>query len=123
MVSYSKQTSASPNPLARFSHSKRYDLSTQWTLRHLPKGGRLLDYGCGTGVLLNRVLESDPTAKVYGFEPYMSPKGPFPVFRTAAECARERYDVITSFEVLEHLRAPQTEEFFDVVDRQLAPDG
>jgi len=69
---------------------------------------RVLDFGCGAGDLLERVVPKDAVA--HGVEPnvqfreYLVSKG-LTVF-PKAENIEEKYDVILSFHVLEHLKDP-----------------
>lgn len=55
-VGYSKQTLESPNPIARYAHRKRYELSVGKAIKVLGKNASLLDYGCGEGDFLKKYL-------------------------------------------------------------------
>ena len=71
---------------------------------------RLLDYGCGLGFFLDNAFEA-------GFEPngvefnqyaldYMARRYAYRAFHFSKLDPTERYDVITMFDVIEHLRDP-----------------
>lgn len=81
------------------------------------KPARLLDYGCGLGFFLDAAY--DHGFEVEGVEfneyarEYIRKRYRYPVFGPGEIDARERYDVITMFDVIEHLHEP-----FDTI-RQL----
>jgi 2-polyprenyl-3-methyl-5-hydroxy-6-metoxy-1,4-benzoquinol methylase len=71
---------------------------------------RLLDYGCGLGFFLDSAFEA-------GFEPsgvefneyaleYIRKRYAYRVFHFSDQDSSERYDIITMFDVIEHLRDP-----------------
>ena len=58
------------------------------------KDARILDYGCGTGVFVQRMREHGFRG-IDGYDPFTSPSRP-----------HGRYDIITCFEVIEHSTDP-----------------
>jgi SAM-dependent methyltransferase len=71
---------------------------------------KLLDYGCGLGFFLDSAFEAG--FEVYGLEfnryaiEYMRKRYAYPVSHSADPAPRETYDVLTMFDVIEHLREP-----------------
>jgi len=81
-----------------------------------PRGGRLLDFGCGTGHLLKRVSADFETVG-YDSSPYARTRARINareavILEEWASLAPESFDVIVSLHTLEHLRRPR-----DVVPR------
>lgn len=74
------------------------------------KPARLLDYGCGLGFFLDAAY--DHGFEVEGVEfngyarDYIRKRYRYPVFGPDELGAREKYDVITMFDVIEHLHEP-----------------
>jgi hypothetical protein len=83
----------------------------------------LLDFGCAAGELLARIRVQFPNANLYGLDPYSSGGNGYIHLRDLADCDGLTFDVITAFEVLEHLDGARTEEFFALVRTHLAPQG
>ena len=86
---------------------------------------RLLDYGCGLGFFLDAAYE-------YGFDPegvefndyalgYIRERYRYTAYGPDEFRPRDPYDVVTMFDVIEHLREPF--EMLDSVHRLLAADG
>ena len=69
MSNYDAQTINSRNPIARFSHRTRVEKSIGLAKDRI-EFGRFLDYGCGSGVFVERMnrLRSEIA---YGYEPFM----------------------------------------------------
>jgi 2-polyprenyl-3-methyl-5-hydroxy-6-metoxy-1,4-benzoquinol methylase len=88
------------------------------------KPARLLDYGCGLGFFLDAAY--DHGFEVEGIEfndyarAYIQKRYRYPVFGPEALESREKYDVITMFDVIEHLHEP-----FQTIDqmRELLTDN
>lgn len=122
-VSYDRQTVASPNPLARFSHAKRQNLAEQLVLEYLPDGGRFLDFGAGDGRLLGNLRKHVSADQLHGYEPYMAAQFGYHRVASISEAEPQSYDVIGAFEVLEHLNPAEIDEYEAMVRRLLKPGG
>lgn len=124
-VEYSKQTISSPNPIARFAHRTRYQLSLQLALEHIGlEPSALLDYGCGQGDFLKLAHQNNPHVRLVGYDPESTYKADtFQSVSSVDELADESIDVLTSFEVLEHLYDEERLLFYASATRLLKPDG
>lgn len=97
----------------------------------VPRGGKLLDIGCGTGNLLAAArdagyevtgIEMDRNAARFAKEQLgMQNIFPLTISEFADQHAGERFDVVTFFEVLEHQAAPV--EFLQKVKGCVNPSG
>lgn len=123
VTDYERRTTHSRNPLARFSHRARLKQAMALIRRYLPEGGAMLDFGCAGGELLRRVRQELPGARLYGLDPFSAPGDGYTHLRGIPECEGRSFNVITAFEVLEHLNASATEEFFALVSGYLRRDG
>lgn len=125
MSSYDDETINARNPLARYAHRNRVERSVALAQPLLgTAGGRLLDYGCGSGVFVARM--SQLGAECVGYEPHMAERnrGSLPVFSSLADIeTRAPYRLITLFETIEHLTDDETGAFFEFARRSLAPGG
>ena len=62
------------------------------------KPAHILDYGCGKGVLIEKLRKLFPRIQIDGYDPAV------PKFANRkAGCLREKYDLILCFAVLEHI--------------------
>src|SRR5258708_31156311 len=96
-----------------------------------PRGGELLDIGCGTGNFLAAArdagyrvtgIELDGTAARFAKERVgLQRVFPLTISEFAEQHADEKFDVVTFFEVLEHQAAPL--EFLQKVSMVLKPRG
>jgi SAM-dependent methyltransferase len=96
-----------------------------------PRGGELLDIGCGTGNFLAAArdagyrvtgIELDGTAARFAKERVgLQRVFPLTISEFAGRYAGEKFDVVTFFEVLEHQAAPV--EFLQKVSMVLKPRG
>jgi SAM-dependent methyltransferase len=123
VTEYERRTTHSRNPLARFSHRARVKQALALIRRYLPEEGAMLDFGCAGGELLRQVRAGFPEARLYGLDPFSAPGDGYTHLRSPAECNSLLFDVITAFEVLEHLDATRTDDFFSLVSEHLAPGG
>jgi SAM-dependent methyltransferase len=124
MVSYERQTVDSPNPIARFAHRSRVAKSVALAEKYLPQEGTVVDFGAGTGLFLSRLGDKRRDAGLYAIEPFMPPATDprihyvpdFPALRLEA-------DLITAFEVCEHLLDDEPEKFLADAERSLKASG
>jgi hypothetical protein len=123
ITDYERGTTHSRNPLARFSHRARQREAMALIRQYLPESGVLLDFGCAGGELLRQVRRKFCVAQLYGLDPFSSPGQGYTHLRAPPECGRLSFDVITAFEVLEHLNQSATEEFFALVGKHIARGG
>ncbi len=90
-----------------------------------PRGGRLLDFGCGTGNLLRRLSEH---FEAYGYDASPAARALSRVVAPDAVVLEEwgsveqnSLDVIVSLHTLEHLKQPRTA--VETLAKKLAPGG
>lgn len=122
-ISYSRQTVDSINPLARFAHRNRIQKSISLALA-IPCSGRVLDYGCGSGVFLSALLELKYVA--VGYEPFMQERirKDLPIYKEFTDVMElGPYNLITLFETIEHLSNTELEDFLDRCESLLLPSG
>jgi len=96
-----------------------------------PRGGKLLDIGCGTGNFLAAAhnagyevtgIELDRNAARFANERLgLQRVFPLTISEFAVQCSEEQFDVVTFFEVLEHQAAPG--EFLQKVKACVRPHG
>jgi 2-polyprenyl-3-methyl-5-hydroxy-6-metoxy-1,4-benzoquinol methylase len=124
MVSYDRQTIHSPNPLARFAHRSRIAKSVALAEKYLPKKGVVIDFGAGTGLLLSTLGDRRSDASLYAIEPFMpSASDPRIHYVPDFEALNLNPDVISAFEVCEHLTDAETERFLANAQHCLKADG
>jgi SAM-dependent methyltransferase len=74
--------------------------------RHIPAGSLVLDVGCGSGAFRKHL----PQCTYRGLDPFAEPESAPDVIRQSLpehlEEARGRYDVVTAFQVIEHVDDP-----------------
>ena len=123
LIAYDRQTYNSPNPVARLAHRARYGIADHLIQKYLEPSGAMLDFGCGDGRMLKRVRMFYPEAHLVGYEPLM--KGVADGYERAVvedDAWARPYNLVTAFEVLEHLEDDEICHFFDLVDKALRPD-
>jgi hypothetical protein len=125
VVSYEKQTVDSPNPLARFAHRSRIQKSLAIVAEHLPAGGTFADFGAGTGLLLSEFSNQRPDATLYGIEPFQTPYYPGNVTYVPdlPSLKPSSVDVISAFEVCEHMYESEIRDFLAQSLETLTPQG
>ncbi|MDD4933209.1 MAG: class I SAM-dependent methyltransferase [Methylacidiphilaceae bacterium] len=123
-VSYAKQTVSSPNPLARFPHRARHATALGLATEAVPRGGALLDFGCGDGHFLRQCAQQRPGLKLFGFDPgWKGGADGYAFVSSLRELPDRQRDAICAFEVLEHLYDPELTDFFEESRRLLRPGG
>lgn len=124
MPSYDRQTLNTPNPLARYAHRKRFAYSLSMVEQVLPEGGRLLDYGCGPGQMLQALAAERPDAELVGYDPFVDAGGGgYRQVKDTGDLDEASFDVVSALEVCEHLDATETGALFAEVKRLLKPGG
>ena len=124
MSNYDVQTIYASNPLVRFAHRNRVRRSLALALPRL-RDGKLLDYGCGSGVFVSEVIARHPGCAV-GYEPFMTERShaSLPIFDTLARLELEGpYNLITLFETIEHLSDEELGAFLNFAGKVLTPTG
>lgn len=124
MSDYDASTINAPNPLARFAHRSRVKRSLGYVRGRL-SAGKVLDYGCGSGVLVASLLDEKPNCAV-GYEPFMEERSrpDLPIYGTIEEAASHGpFGTVTLFETIEHLSEAELDQFLAECDRLLADDG
>ena len=131
-VTYARQTHDHPDPLARFAHRRRLarsmDMVLAWlTGRH--GNQRLLDYGCGKGRFLNELHlrmteEKRSNVTLMGYEPFMKSRFPtYEIVSSIGEVPAGSVDIMTCFEVCEHLNGEDTRAFIACAHEKIVKGG
>jgi 2-polyprenyl-3-methyl-5-hydroxy-6-metoxy-1,4-benzoquinol methylase len=111
---YERATVQSSNPLVRIAHRSRIKKCVELAAPRL-EIGKVLDYGCGTGLLVSILNKIKPGCAV-GYEPFRTERfeKDTSVFSQYADIERRApYSTITLFEVIEHLNNESIKEFLD----------
>lgn len=130
---YAKKQVGSRSRLISWSHGARFQIGLE--LSRGFAGKRVLDYGCGDGMYLALLMESEaPPAKAVGAEVAAdlieSNRSRFGAFQGLEFCTTEAlkapqynggFDAVVCMEVLEHM--PDLDGYLDEFDRLLAPGG
>jgi SAM-dependent methyltransferase len=125
MENYGDYTYNARNPLKRFSHRKRFNKS----IAAIPVNDdvRLLDFGCGDGLFLNRLKSVlNEKGKLMGYEPFLQSISENTVAITASweDVVKEApFHYVTCFEVLEHFDENQQKEMLKKISQLLDDDG
>ena len=114
--------------LAEYEHLPRYVFA-----KTMAEGARVLDFGCGTGYGTAILAESaqsvlgvdiDTSALQWASENHLSPKLKFEQRSDLGEgLPKESFDIITCFEVIEHVDGPTQMDLVRSLSRLLAPNG
>jgi len=113
-IPYDRQTINTPNPFARFSHRRRMANSVALAEKLLPENGVILDFGAGTGVFLRAFATERPDATLFAVEPFMRRSSTSNVtYIESLKSLRRKVDVISAFEVCEHLDDDRLDGFLD----------
>jgi len=129
-MAYSQWTTGSRSAIKRFSHNARIDRAIG--LLDPQAEDRILDYGSGDGMLLRRIHERQPGARLAGFEPRISEEARqrtagipnlVGIFDSIEQLADFLPTKIACLEVLEHLRPDDIDLALSNFRRVLASDG
>lgn len=121
---YATNTINASNPFARYAHRTRVKVSLSLTHELLAPGATLLDYGCGDGHFLRELLLAEGAVRAVGYEPYLTQRvdESLPIVTSLSDIQRP-LDLITIFEVIEHLPDDDFREFLDFAHDAVAPHG
>jgi SAM-dependent methyltransferase len=123
-ITYEEQTVRSGNPLARFAHRTRMTMAIDLVTELCAGCGTVVDFGAGPGLFLHTLGETRPDVMLVGHDPYMAPT--FPEVKYAESLDRiapKSVDVLTAFEVCEHLYANELDMLLADASRVLKPEG
>lgn len=135
---YAERTYASPHWIVRFPHQRRYAEMAGLVRRLQPHS--ILDYGSGAGEFLIGLFTdgtAPPTATAVAYETMLSPStladletnlaagnvGGRVTMASRAEHLAGPFDLVLCMGVLEHMTLTARHEFYDTMDRVLAPGG
>lgn len=135
MVSYASYTYESRHRMVRYAHLQR--LKNQAKLVHALNPKTWLDYGTGDGGLLLKMNENGLIPKhVTCYEPIermaddlkknlgsIVDKSNIEVVSDIDDLDNKKFELITSFGVLEHLPLPERIKFYRTLEQRLAPSG
>lgn len=125
---YADYTYKCKKPLRRYSHQRRIAMSLSFIDRYLPKNGSILDFGCADGYMLGQLGPLRPDCKATGFEPYPDADTPTCGVKIYHDYDRlladgGKFDIVTCFEVLEHLSYKGREAVIGNITKLLKPGG
>lgn len=124
MVSYDRQTINALNPLARFAHRTRVTKSVALVEKYLPQKGVIVDFGAGTGLLLSTLGDARSDATLCAIEPFMPPANDSRIhYVPNFKSLKLEPDLVSAFEVCEHLTDAETDEFLSNVQYSIKADG
>ncbi|WP_244848789.1 bifunctional 2-polyprenyl-6-hydroxyphenol methylase/3-demethylubiquinol 3-O-methyltransferase UbiG [Caballeronia sp. SL2Y3] len=123
-ISYEEQTVNSINPLARFAHRTRMTMATELVTGLCPARGTVLDFGAGPGLFLHTLGESRRDITLIGHDKFMAPAFAEVKYAESLDTvASQSVDVLTAFEVCEHLYPREVDALLDDAARILKTDG
>jgi 2-polyprenyl-3-methyl-5-hydroxy-6-metoxy-1,4-benzoquinol methylase len=123
-ISYEEQTVKSGNPLARFAHRSRMSMAIDLVTRLCGRYGTVVDFGAGPGLFLHTLGATRPDVTLVGHDPYMAPTFPEVKYAESLQTVAPRsVDVLTAFEVCEHLYANELDALLEDASRILKPSG
>lgn len=123
-VPYREQTINTPNPVARFAHRQRYKFSLERVAEDAPRGGTVLEYGCGEGYFLTFLARVRPDLRLYGYDPESTPSGKgFSAVESLNAIGDGSIDFICCYETLEHLYTDEIAFFLGHIKRVLSENG
>ena len=122
---YLRQTLEAPNPLSRYAHKARHEVALGLASKKLKPGGTLLDYGCGPGMFLSKLKAQRPDAQLFGHDirPTTESTAQFTFIPDMQTIDDHSIDIVTCFDVLEHMFDDEREALWAEVKRLLTPGG
>jgi SAM-dependent methyltransferase len=123
-ITYDQQTINARNPLARHAHRARMMLAQRVVREVCAQWGTVVDFGAGPGHFLHELGRVRPDIKLIGHDPFRAPDYPEVRYEEAmAGIESGSVDVLTAFEVCEHLYAHEVVNLLDEAQRILKPAG
>lgn len=123
-ISYEEQTVNSGNPLARFAHRSRMTMAIDLVSKLCANRGTVVDFGAGPGLFLHTLGEARPDVTLIGHDIFMAPAFPEVKYAESLDSvASHSVDVLTSFEVCEHLYDNELSALLSDAARILKPNG
>jgi SAM-dependent methyltransferase len=123
-ISYEEQTVNSSNPLARFAHRTRMAVALQLATRACPDHATVVDFGAGPGLFLHTLGQSREDLCLIGYDPFVMPAYPEIAYAGSLnQIGEASVDVLTAFEVCEHLYPQEMAQLLDDATRIMKPDA
>ena len=123
-VSYGRQTVDSVNPAKRVAHRARLKRAVSIANNYLEPQSALLDFGAGPGKFLKDVEKIRTDVTLFGYDKFKNEsKNGLNYVKTLGELPNESIDVLTAFEVLEHVIDEDLESFIREAKRLLTNSG
>ena len=124
-----RMTTASPNPLRRFSHGTRFERAVDLALAI--DGRTVLDFGAGDGTFLRRLEAAAEGRTLVGFDPDASllslalsrDHADIEMVTRLDALGDRRFDLVTCFEVLEHFAGTGLVARISELGDRVAPAG
>lgn len=120
-ISYAQQTIDAPNPFRQYAQRDRLKKSIALASA-LANGTKILDYGCGSGTFVERLVNLNVNA--VGYEPIMKERANsnLPIYSQLGDLGDlGPYGLVTLLETIEHLSDGELDVFVDTCDRLLLP--
>ncbi len=95
----------------RYVYTRRVQALSALLARLLPKGAKVLDVGCGDGLIAHRILAARPDLKVRGIDVLKRPFTHIPVGTFDGRripYPADAFDVVTAVDVLHHTEDPRS---------------
>ncbi|SAK77386.1 Methyltransferase domain protein [Caballeronia hypogeia] len=123
-ISFEEQTVNSANPLARFAHRSRMSTATGLVSNLCRERGTVVDFGVEPGLFLQSLGEARPDVSLIGYDLSMpSTSSQVKYVESLATVAARSVDVLTAFEVCEHLYDDELDALLADAARILKPNG
>lgn len=123
-ISYDQQTVNSANPLARYAHRTRMAVALNLVKNLCSPAATVVDFGAGPGLFLHTLGQERSDIRLVGHDPYMAPTFPEVKYAESLNSVEaSSVDVMTTFEVCEHLYPDEIDRLLSDASRILKPNG